>query len=38
MWAAGSNGVLGFEWFIVALGFLFDLGSWTEGRRRRYSS
>ena len=37
MWGAGTNGVHGFEWFIVALGFLFDLGSWTEGRRRRYS-
>ena len=35
MWGAGTNGVHGFEWFIVAIAFLFDLGSWTEGRRRR---
>jgi hypothetical protein len=34
MWSS-SNGVLGFEWFIVALGFLFDLGSHYEGTRRR---
>jgi hypothetical protein len=38
MWDAGSHGVVGFEWFIVGLAFLFDLASWTEGRRRRYSS
>ena len=37
MWGAGSNGVVGFEWFLVGLGFLFDLASWTEGRRQRYS-
>jgi hypothetical protein len=37
MWSSGSNGVLGFEWFIVILAFLFDLAAWTEGRRRRYS-
>lgn len=35
MWAT-SDGVAGFEWFIVVLAFLFDLGSHTEsGRRRR---
>ena len=35
MWTAGANGVNGFEWFIVILAFLFDLGSWAEGRRGR---
>ena len=35
MWSAGSRGVDGFEWFIVGLAFLFDLGSWAEGRRGR---
>jgi hypothetical protein len=28
MWSASSNQVTGFEWFIVILGFLFDLGSY----------
>ena len=38
MWDLGTNEVTGFEWFIVGLAFLFDLASWTEGRRqRRYS-
>jgi hypothetical protein len=35
MWDVGSHGVKGFEWFIVILAFLFDLGSWAEGRRER---
>lgn len=35
MWGSGANGVFGFEWFIVGLAFLFDLASWTEGRRQR---
>jgi hypothetical protein len=35
MWSAGNRGVDGFEWFIVGLAFLFDLGSWAEGRRGR---
>ena len=35
MWSTGSNGVKGFEWFIVILAFVFDLGSWAEGRRER---
>ncbi len=35
MWSSGANGVRGFEWFIVILAFLFDLASWTEGRRQR---
>ena len=34
MWSAGTHGVNGFEWFIVVLAFLFDLGSWREGRGR----
>ena len=35
MWSLGSNDVTGFEWFIVVLGFLFDLGSYarTSGYR-----
>jgi len=35
MWDTGSRGVNGFEWFIVVLAFLFDLASWSEGRRQR---
>ena len=36
MWVAGSHGVNGFEWFIVILAFLIDLGSWANrGRARR---
>jgi hypothetical protein len=35
MWSS-SNGVKGFEWFIVILAFLFDLGSYAQsGRSRR---
>ncbi len=35
MWAS-SDGVNGFEWFIVILAFLLDLGSYAqEGRRRQ---
>ena len=33
MWSAGSNGVDGFEWFIVALAFLFDLTSYSQSGR-----
>ena len=33
MWSASSNQVTGFEWFIVILGFLFDLGSYA-GRNK----
>lgn len=39
MWSAGSNGVTGFEWFIVILAFVADLGSYAAGndqRRARY--
>jgi len=36
MWSASSNEVTGFEWFIVILAFLIDLGSWANrGRARR---
>ena len=36
MWGVGPNGVSGFEWFIVILAFVIDLGSWANrGRARR---
>jgi hypothetical protein len=35
MWSTGSNGVNGFEWFIVILAFVFDLGSYARADRRR---
>lgn len=36
MWGVGSNGVHGFEWFIVILAFVIDLGSWANrGQARR---
>ena len=36
MWSASTNEVAGFEWFIVILAFLFDLGSYaSRGRARR---
>ena len=35
MWAAGTNEVAGFEWFIVVLAFLVDLGSYGGGGRAR---
>jgi hypothetical protein len=34
MWSS-SEGVVGFEWFIVVLAFFFDLGSYAQGNRRR---
>ena len=34
MWAS-SDGVTGFEWFIVVLGFLIDVGAFAGGGRRR---
>jgi hypothetical protein len=34
MWSS-SDGVVGFEWFIVGLAFLFDLGSYAQSGRRR---
>jgi hypothetical protein len=38
MWSVGTQGVKGFEWFLVILAFLFDLGSWREGRGARRRS
>ena len=36
MWSASSNQVNGFEWFIVILAFIVDLGSYANrGRLRR---
>jgi hypothetical protein len=35
MWDTGTDGVLGFEWFIVILAFVFDLGSYLNGSRYR---
>jgi hypothetical protein len=34
MWSSGDR-VYGFEWFIVGLGFLFDLASYSRVERRR---
>jgi hypothetical protein len=38
MWASSTNRVTGFEWFIVILAFLFDLGSYFQGQRYRESA
>src|ERR1700743_40627 len=35
MWDIGSRGVNGFEWFIVILAFVVDLGSYVGGERSR---
>ena len=35
---SSENRVYGFEWFIVALGFLFDLASYSRVERRRRGS
>ena len=35
MWALGVRGVAGFEWFLVILAFVVDLGSYVGGRRAR---
>jgi len=35
MWELGTNGVTGFEWFIVVLAFLADLGSYAQRDRLR---
>lgn len=37
MWAAGTNGVEGFEWFIVVLAFLVDLAGYGFMGNRRQS-
>jgi hypothetical protein len=31
-----QDGINGFGWFFVVLGFLFDIGSYTDGYRRRH--
>ena len=35
MWTVGTREVTGFEWFIVILAFLVDLGSYFQGSRYR---
>jgi hypothetical protein len=35
MWSAGTNEVQGFEWFIVVLAFVVDVGSYAGGGRYR---
>ena len=35
MWDVGTHRVFGFEWFVVALAFLADLGSYAGGKRAR---
>ena len=35
MWDVGSNKVSGFEWFVVVLAFLGDIGAYESGRRSR---
>ena len=35
LWSAGTNKVDGFEWFIVVLAFIFDLGSYASRGRGR---
>jgi hypothetical protein len=35
MWSAGTNEVYGFEWFIVGVAFVIDLGSYAGGGSRR---
>jgi hypothetical protein len=38
MWSASSNAVTGFEWFIVILAFVIDLGAYASRDRARRSS
>ena len=35
MWDVGTHTVSGFEWFVVVLAFLGDLGSYASGQRAR---
>jgi hypothetical protein len=35
MWDVGTHRVNGFEWFVVVLAFLADLGSYAGGKRAR---
>jgi hypothetical protein len=34
MWSAGTNEVRGFEWFIVGIAFVADVGSYAGSKRR----
>ena len=34
MWSAGTNRVSGFEWFIVGLAFVADVGSYVGSQKR----
>ena len=38
MWRAGTNEVMGFEWFIVIVAFAVDLGSYAGGQWSRRPS
>jgi hypothetical protein len=38
MWSLGPTGVEGFEWFIVVLAFLADLGAYASSDSRRRSA
>jgi hypothetical protein len=38
MWDVGTRDVNGFEWFIVILAFVADLGSYLGGRSYRYAN
>ena len=33
LYSTGSGGVSGFGWILVAMGFLFDMGTWFGGGR-----
>ena len=35
MWDIGTRDVTGFEWFVVGLAFVADIGSYVGGRRAR---
>ena len=35
MWDVGTHRVSGFEWFVVVLAFLADVGSYASGQRAR---
>jgi len=35
MWDTGGRGVHGFDWFIVILAFVFDLGAYVSSQRAR---
>jgi hypothetical protein len=32
MWSTGTDEVTGFEWFVVGLAFVIDIGGWVGGR------